>query len=74
MADYITDIIEQYEADLNKVNQNGYVLQFVKEQTPEICMAAVKQYGQALRFVKEQTPKVCLVAVQNNGWALQFVI
>ena len=38
MADYITDIIARYEADLQKVKQDGYALQFVKEQTPEICL------------------------------------
>ena len=36
------------------VKQNGYSLQYVKEQTPEICMAAVKQNGDSLQYVKEQ--------------------
>ena len=37
------------------VQQNGYVLEDVKEQTPDICMTAV-QKERALQFVKEQTP------------------
>jgi hypothetical protein len=46
------------------------VLQFVKEQTPEICIEAVKQIGYALEFVKEQTPEICLLAVKQNGMTL----
>ena len=57
---------------LQAVKQNGYALQFVKEQTVEMCLAAV-QYGWALRFVKEQTPEICLAAVKQSGNAFQFV-
>ena len=45
----------------------------VKEQTQEICLAAVKQNGYALQYVKEQTPDICLAAVKQDGYALQFV-
>ena len=39
---------------LAKVEQNGYALQYVEEQTEAICLAAVKQDGCALRYVREQ--------------------
>ena len=55
------------------VKQNGYSLQYVKEQTPEICMAAVKQNGYSLQYVKEQTPEICMAAVKQNGDSLQYV-
>jgi len=55
------------------VKQNGYSLQYVKEQTPEICMAAVKQDGDSLRYVKEQTPEICMAAVKQNGDSLRYV-
>ena len=48
-------------------------LQFVKEQTPEICLAAVKNHEMALKFVKKQTVDICLAAVQHNGSCLRFV-
>jgi hypothetical protein len=48
-------------------------LQYVKEQTPEICLEAVKRDGSTLRYVKEQTPEICLEAVKEEGNALQFV-
>ena len=68
MADYITNIIERYEADLYKVKLNGLSLEYVTvEHTPELCLAAVQQYGWALQYVKEQTPDICLAAVQKNG-------
>ena len=54
--------------------QNGFALKFVKEQTQEICLEAVKQYGLALQYVKEQTFEMCLEAVKQNGNALKYVI
>ena len=41
------------KAALAAVKQNGYALQFVREQTPAICLAAVKRYGDALQYVRD---------------------
>jgi len=51
----------------------GFALQYVKEQTPEICIEAVKQIGLALQLVKEQTPEICIEAVKQTGLALKYV-
>ena len=59
---------------LKAVKRNGYALQFVNEQTPEICLEAVKQYGNALGYVINQTSEICLEAVKQDGYALRFVI
>ena len=48
-------------------------LPLIKNQTPEICLAAVQKHGYALEYVKEQTPEICLAAVQKHSGALQFV-
>jgi hypothetical protein len=49
-------------------------LEYVNEQTEEICKLAVQQDGYALQFVKEQTEEICKLAVHHKyGWALQFV-
>ena len=40
---------------LKAVQQNGWVLQFVENQTEKICLEAVKQNGRALKFVENQT-------------------
>ena len=42
------------EKALAAVTQNGYVLRYVTEQTPDICLAAVTQDGDALQYVTEQ--------------------
>ena len=70
--------ISEYEIETHRyaeaVKQIGYMaLQFVKDQTNEICMEAVKQNGRALEFVKEQTNEIYMEAVKQNGRALEFV-
>jgi len=64
---------EDYEICKMMVQQTGFALQLVKEQTEEICKLAVEQHGWALEYVKEQTDEICKLAVQKHGWALQFV-
>ena len=48
-------------------------MQCVKEQTSEICLAAVLQNGLALQFVQNQTPEICMAAIRNNKEALRYV-
>jgi len=38
---------------LAAVQQDGYALRYVTEQTPGICLAAVQQNGHALEYVKD---------------------
>jgi hypothetical protein len=64
---------DDYDISMAVVSQNGLALQYVKEQTPELCMAAVSQNSLALEYVKEQTPELCMAAVSQNGWALKYV-
>jgi len=49
------------------------VLKQVENQTPEICMEAVKKYGWALRLIENQTPELCIASVKRNPSTLQFV-
>ena len=65
--------IETDPHDLEMVKKDGMQLEFVKNQTPEICLAAVKQAGYAIQYVNEQTPEICMVAVQQNGMSLECV-
>jgi hypothetical protein len=55
------------------IQETGYALEHVRQQTSETCMTAVQQYGLALQYVQQQTPEICMVAVQQNGLALQFI-
>ena len=61
------------EEILKAVKQNGYSLQYVKEQTEAVCLEAVKQNGRSLQYVKEQSEAVCLEAVKQDGDSLQYV-
>ncbi len=38
-----------------------------KNQTYEICLAAINQNSFALYYVKNKTVEICLAAVINNG-------
>ena len=58
---------------LAAVTQNGYVLRYVKDQTPEIALAAVTQNGYVLQYVKDQTPEIALAAVTQDWDALRYV-
>ena len=58
---------------LEKIQKDGWALRYVKEQTPELCLAAVQQNGFAVQFVKEQSIEICLAAVQQYGTALRYV-
>lgn len=55
---------------LKMVGKDGYALQYVKEQTSEICLEAVRQDGLALEFVWEQTEEICLAAVNRTPNAI----
>ena len=48
------------------MQQNGCALEYVKEQTPEICLEAVKQNGCALQYVKEQTSELILAEATDK--------
>lgn len=50
-----------------------YIIHYVKEQTPEICLETVKQNGNALMYVREQTPEICLAAFIQDPSLVIFV-
>jgi len=58
---------------LAAVKQNGYALQYVKDQTEAICLEAVKQNGLTLKYVKDQTEEICLAAVKQNKDATIYI-
>jgi hypothetical protein len=48
---------------LRVVQNDGMQLQYMENQTPELCLAAVRQIDQALQFVKQQS----LAGLFNSG-------
>jgi hypothetical protein len=55
------------------VKKLGNNLQFIKKQTPEICLAAIKNDPFALVYIQEQTSELCLIAVKISGISLPYV-
>ncbi len=47
------DADEDEKEALEQVTQDGFALEYVKKQTPEICLAAVKENSIAIQFVKK---------------------
>lgn len=70
---FVPDEYKTEEMSLIAVRKSGFALQYVKKQTPIICMEAVKEQGYALEFVVDKTPDICLEAVKRNGDALCWV-
>ena len=69
-----SDIITYTGAEaLKAVEQDGYALRYVNEQTEDICLKAVERNGYALQYVNEQTEDICLKAVEQDGDALRYV-
>ena len=62
-----------YEEVLEKVSQEVHALQYVHQQTPELCMVAVSQNGYALQYVHQKTPEICMAAVSQDKDAIRHV-
>lgn len=58
---------------LEEVRQDGRALQYIPEQTEEICICAVSHVPEMLYMVRKQTPQICLEAVKRNGVMLHCV-
>lgn len=59
--------------DLEMVKFSYHNLEGVKNQTPEVCLAAINKSGYALQYVKKQTPEMCLMAIRQNRRAVQYI-
>lgn len=55
------------------LQRNGLELQYVENQTLELCLIAVKNKGTSLRFVKNKTLELCQEAVLNDPKAIKYV-
>lgn len=67
------------DIDKTAVKQNGWALQWVTEQTPELCRIAVCSHTGALKWIKDTSteglyPEICIVAVLVDGYCLDKVL
>jgi len=76
---YFTDDVRKLkhahpELSLRLIGEyGGSVIEHIKVQPEEVCLAAVKSNFHALKFVKAQTYEVCLAAVRKNPFALELI-
>ena len=70
-----TELEQRYDEPYcqTAVEQNGYMLQYVHNQTEAICLIAVKNDGDTLQYVHDQTEAICQKAVKQNDYAIRFV-
>ena len=54
---------KSYEEVKETILEDGLALQFVNNQTEELCKIAVQQNWEALQFVKNQTKELCNIAL-----------
>lgn len=64
---------DENEKRIDKHLKTFNFLQYIHNQTEEICLKCVSQNGISLKDSKYQTNEICLAAVMNDGLALQFV-
>ena len=71
----ITDFCDNDDSYWLDILPNNYAaLEFIKNQTEELCMTTIKQYSPcALRYAKNQTDKMCKLAVNMNPFMLRYV-
>jgi hypothetical protein len=45
------------------INQYGPIIHFVKDQTEELCLEAVKNNYRSLKYIRNQTPQICMITI-----------
>jgi hypothetical protein len=59
--------------NLRACQLNSMALQYITDQTEEMCLTSVKKNPMALKYVKNQTEEICLVAIGRYGFKLEYV-
>jgi hypothetical protein len=71
------DILENkiHELECMLVHQNGSNIQFVNNQTPELCEIAIESDPMSIRFIQEQnrTHRLCIKAIRLNPDCVQYI-
>lgn len=58
---------------LDMIRNNGLLLEYLTEQTEELCELAILSNWMSLRFVINQTERLCILAIQQDLRALYSV-
>lgn len=63
----------RYMENIKALQNDGLFLRYIREQTVDLCLTAVRQNGLALKHVVKQTEVIVKAAVENNHDALRYV-
>ena len=55
------------------VKVNPFVLEYIDDETTELCMMAIKLDPLAISCVKNQTYEMCKMAVKQSKWSIFYV-
>jgi hypothetical protein len=53
------------ECLMNVIGHSPFAIQYIKNQTDEICKLAVQKDGKLLQYVKQQTEEICEISVKQ---------
>lgn len=55
------------EISKEAIMKNPYLLEYVDDQTYDLCLFAIKLDGKAIKYVKNQTKELCMLAIKNGA-------
>jgi hypothetical protein len=58
---------------LNAINKNMASFIYIKNQTSQICMVAVKHCPEVIQLINNQTSELCFEAIKQNPYLLKYV-
>ena len=67
------DISDSFWLELLFDKKQSAALQYVENQTNDICVKAITQDASAIQFVRNQTEDLCMFAVQKNGMVIKYI-
>jgi hypothetical protein len=70
---YDSDIFEDEEMQILAVQQNGYIIKYIKEPSEEVKKLAVKQNGIAIKYIDNSSEELQRLAVQQNGNSIKYI-
>lgn len=73
LPDFLKIVCNDINSLTDILKINGLAIQYIQNQTPELCLLAVNNNGLAIQYIQNKTPELCLLAVKNNGLAIKFI-
>ncbi len=69
----ISEFVSKYSREDAFIQEDGKYLKYIKNQTPKLCIRAIKDRISALQYVIDQTPEICVEAVKERIVTIKFM-